>query len=123
MENGYFKTGDLGYTDGNVLYITGRKKNLIILENGKNFSPEQVESRLSELPYMKECIVVPKKQAKNTLLTAKIYLENKPESLKADIERINKSLPVYMRIDDYEIMDKEFEKNAAGKIIRSKYAG
>lgn len=122
MVNGYFKTGDFGYTDGNILYITGRKKNLIILENGKNFSPEQVESKLLELPYIKECIVIPKKQEKNTLLIAKIYLEYKSENLKEDIEKINKSLPVYMRIDDYELMDKEFEKNTTRKIIRSQYA-
>ena len=122
MENGYFKTGDFGYTDGNILYITGRKKNLIILENGKNFSPELLESKLLELPYIKECIVVPEKTGKNTLIVAKLFLENKSEHIKDDIEKINKLLPVYMRIDDYEIMDKEFEKNTAKKIIRSKYA-
>lgn len=122
MEDGYFKTGDLGYTDGNILYITGRKKNLIILENGKNFSPEQVESKLLELPYIKECIVVPKKRKNNALIVAKLFLESKSEHLKDDIEKINNSLPAYMRIDDYEIMDKEFEKNSTKKIMRSKYA-
>ena len=57
MKNGYFKSGDFGYKKVNILYITGRKKNLIILENGKNFSPEEIEEKLLELPYIKECIV------------------------------------------------------------------
>lgn len=121
MKNGYFKTGDFGYKKGNVLYITGRKKNLIILENGKNFSPELIEEKLLELPYIKECIVTTRKQKNNTIIVAKLYIDGDKSSIEKDIERINTIFPKYMHIDDYEIMDTEFEKNSTKKIIRSKY--
>lgn len=119
--NGYFRTGDFGYKKDNVLFITGRKKNLIILENGKNFSPEVIEAKLAELSYVKECIVVPVKKKSNTLIVAKIYPEGEISSLKEDIEQINAGFPQYMHIDEYEIMEDEFEKNSTKKIIRSKY--
>lgn len=121
MVNGYFRTGDFGYKEDNVLYVTGRKKNLIILENGKNFSPEVLEAKLLELPYVKECIVTTKKRATNTLIVALIYPEGETGSLKEDILKINAGFPPYMRIDDYEITETEFEKNSTKKIIRSKY--
>jgi len=121
IKNGYFKTGDFGYKKGNVLYITGRKKNLIILENGKNFSPEVIEEKLVELPYVKECIVTTRKQKNNTIIVAKLFIEGDMSSLENDIEKINLVFPKYMHIDDYEIMEEEFEKNSTKKIIRSKY--
>ena len=121
IKNGYFKTGDFGYKKGNVLYITGRKKNLIILENGKNFSPEVIEEKLIELSYVKECIVTTRKQKNNTIIVAKLYIDGDMSSLETDIEKINSVFPKYMHIDDYEIMEEEFEKNSTKKIIRSKY--
>lgn len=121
IKNGYFKTGDFGYKKGNVLYITGRKKNLIILENGKNFSPEVIEEKLIELSYVKECIVTTRKQKNNTIIVAKLYIDGDMSSLENDIEKINSVFPKYMHIDDYEIMEEEFEKNSTKKIIRSKY--
>ena len=121
IKNGYFKTGDFGYKKGNVLYITGRKKNLIVLENGKNFSPEVIEEKLSELSYIKECIVTTRKQKNNTIIVAKLYIDGDMSSLENDIEKINSVFPKYMHIDDYEIMEEEFEKNSTKKIIRSKY--
>jgi len=121
IKNGYFKTGDFGYKKGNVLYITGRKKNLIILENGKNFSPEVIEEKLNELSYVKECIVTTRKQKNNTIIVAKLYIDGDMSSLENDIEKINSVFPKYMHIDDYEIMEEEFEKNSTKKIIRSKY--
>ena len=121
IKNGYFKTGDFGYKKGNVLYITGRKKNLIILENGKNFSPEVIEEKLIGLSYVKECIVTTRKQKNNTIIVAKLYIDGDMSSLENDIEKINSVFPKYMHIDDYEIMEEEFEKNSTKKIIRSKY--
>ena len=117
MDKGYYKTGDLGYIKDKVLYITGRKKNLIILPNGKNFSPECIENKLLQLSYVKDCVVY----LKDKKILAKIVLEDQTTSLDKDINLINNDFPYYMRIDDYEIMETEFEKTSTKKIIRSKY--
>lgn len=131
--DGYYKTGDIGYLEGDILYITGRKKNLIILKNGKNFSPEAVEKELLRLHYVKECLVTDERRNSVDVIVAKILLDGeavnsadvgdvcKSGRLKKDIDLINRTLPSYMRIDDYEIVPEEFEKTASNKIIRSKY--
>lgn len=118
--DGYLKTGDLGRVENNVIFVTGRKKNLIITNNGKNFSPEVVESKIMEIPYIKECVVTTKN--KNDVL-AKVYMEEPVEEsvLKSDIKRINKTLPKFMHIDCFEIMQEEFEKTSSKKIRRDKY--
>lgn len=123
MKDGYYLTGDYGYKDGNILYVTGRKKNLIILENGKNFSPEPVENKLMELSYVKECLIVARKVRENSIIKALIFPEEKvtEDIIKKDIDDVNKLFPSYMKIDDYEIMPEEFEKTSTRKIIRSKY--
>ncbi|MDE7447408.1 MAG: AMP-binding protein [Lachnospiraceae bacterium] len=122
--DGYYKTGDLGYLEGDILYITGRKKNLIILKNGKNFSPEAIEKELLRLPYVKECLVTAEVRNSAEVVIAKILLVSNADNdgsggqLKTDIEAINRSFPAYMRIDDYEIVSKEFKKTSSKKIIR-----
>ncbi|MBQ8983125.1 MAG: AMP-binding protein [Lachnospiraceae bacterium] len=154
MRDGYYATGDIGYTEGKVICVTGRKKNLIILENGKNVPPEYLEDKLNGLPYVKESLIVPKRAGgRNRILLAKIVLvedvtddikdeRNQTEDedteqtgaqgqdkvfaqleerLKQDIREINESLPSYMRIEDYEIMREEFEKNSSKKIKRNLY--
>ncbi|MBE5870745.1 MAG: hypothetical protein E7294_05755 [Lachnospiraceae bacterium] len=123
MEDGYFKTGDLGYVEGKVIFVTGRKKNLIILGNGKNFSPEAVEKKLLELPYVTECIVTSRVESNNEIVVAKVYMEKPEDRLEDDIRQINKTLPGFMKIDRFEIMEKEFEKNSSRKIRRNMYAG
>ena len=132
--DGYYKTGDIGYLEGDILYVTGRKKNLIILKNGKNFSPEVIEKELLRLPYIKECLVMADVRNSAEIVIAKILLvsnadnedkvcnESEAEKLKKDIEAINRTLPSYMRIDDFEIVSEEFEKTSSKKIIRGKYA-
>ncbi len=124
MKDGYFCTGDIGYTEGRVIYVTGRKKNLIILENGKNVAPEYLEDKINRIDYVKESLVVEKKTEKgNSILTALVVLSENvsEEKIKQDIDKINETLPGYMHIDDYKIMSKEFEKNSSRKIIRSLY--
>lgn len=144
--DGYYKTGDIGYLDDNILYVTGRKKNLIILKNGKNFSPEVIERELLRLPYVKECLVTAGSRNSADVVIAKILPASNAGSdsrtgndgntdnegntgngsiagqLKKDLEAINRSLPSYMRIDDYELVSEEFEKTSSQKIIRSRYA-
>lgn len=120
MVDGYYKTGDLGYKNGNVLYVVGRKNNLIVLPNGKKFSPETVENRLMQLGYVKECLVLCQKGTSKIL--AKVLLDNRlHKDFDKDIAEINSTLPYYMRIDDYEIVDREFDKTTTKKIIRRKY--
>lgn len=123
FKNGYYKSGDIGYIKDNILYITGRIKNLIILENGKNFSPEEIEQKLLNIPYIKECVVTSRQQNNISIVVAKLYIEGNSKNIQKDINKLNKSLPSYMNIDKYEIMESEFEKTSTKKIIRSKYAG
>lgn len=120
MVEGYYKTGDLGYKDGNILYVTGRKKNLIILENGKNFSPEPIEEKLLTLDYIQECLVTARKRKETSMVVALLFSETEidRDRLEKDIKNINASLPSYMQIDDYEIMQAAFEKTSTKKIIR-----
>ena len=96
---------------------------LVISLSGRldaNTSP-LFEEKILNLGYVKECIVTVKKKNKVSIIVAKIYMEEVNEKLDEDIKKINESLPNYMNIDEFEIMDKEFEKNSSKKIIRSKY--
>lgn len=123
MKDGYFCSGDCGYIKDRRLYITGRKKNIIILDNGKNISPEVIEEKLYALSWVTECMITVKTVHNRPLLCALIYSEEPPDKnkLEADIEHINKCLPEYMHIDDCRLMDGEFRKNSARKILRRLY--
>lgn len=122
-EDGWFKTGDLGRLDEHgALYLTGRIKNLIVLSNGKNISPEGIEAKIYTIPYVKEVIVY----GKNDKITAEVYLsETVSEArklIKRDIERLNRQLPQIQNIEDIVIRDTEFPKTTTKKIKRD-YGG
>lgn len=121
--DGYFKTGDLGYVEDDVIYITGRKKNLIILSNGKNVSPETIEQKLLNISYIKECVVTTRMVKNNQIIVAKLYMEEQSDKLDEDIKKVNSELPNYMQIDEYEILAEEFKKNSTKKIRRNMYVG
>jgi len=123
MHDGYFATGDIGYTEDRVIFVTGRKKNLIITENGKNVPPEYLEAKLAKLPYVAESLVIPSRSGKATVLKALIVLKENEDgkTLSEDIKRINSELPDYMHIDEHEIMKTGFEKNSSKKIRRNLY--
>ena len=117
----WFKTGDIGYMDADgFLYISGRKKNVIILNNGKNVYPEEVEfALLKKLPYVKEAVV----SANNNEIIAEVFLDtdNSPNcasQLDTDIIELNKILPPYMNINKTVIRDTEFPKTSSKKIKR-----
>lgn len=127
MDEGWFKTGDLGYIDmDGFLYITGRKKNLIILESGENVSPEELEGYVVNLPLVSEVVVY---EDGNNIM-AEIFpdadyakesdITDIETELMAQITDINKGLPRYKHIHGLRLRDSEFEKTTSKKIIRYK---
>ncbi|NLB21606.1 MAG: AMP-binding protein [Clostridium sp.] len=131
-EDGWFKTGDLGYLDKKgALYITGREKNLIILANGKNVHPEELEDYITaNLSYVKEVVVYAPISPDGTdvMIIAEAYIEDEflrtigvdeaKKKFKEDVTRINRKLSTYKRIQEVLIRDCEFEKTCTRKIKR-----
>ena len=121
FEDGWFKTGDLGSIDeDNFVYITGRKKNLIILNNGENVSAEELENLIYKIPYVSEVLVY----GKNQKIVAEIYIdpENNIEAseMNVEIDRLNRNIPAYKNIDQIILRDVPFEKTTTKKIKRYK---
>lgn len=125
LVDGWLRTGDLGYVDeDNFVFITGRKKNLIILKNGENVSPEELENEISKSPLVKEIIV----RDNDSVIEAEIFpdleyaqkkrVKDVPGKLQEVIDEYNKGLPVYKRIHGLKIREEEFEKTPSKKIKR-----
>ncbi len=130
-EDGWFKTGDIGYMDeDNYIYITGRKKNVIILSNGKNVFPEEIEEHLSmKSDIIAESVVLGRANASGeTVITAIIYpnpdfsKDKSKDEILAEVKNavtdVNRLLQVYKQIRDIEIRETEFEKTTTRKIKR-----
>ena len=114
--DGWFHTGDLARMDEEgFYYITGRKKNLIILASGENVSPEELEKKLALCPAITECIV----KEKGHKICAVIYCpEDKQEEVRAFVIEVNRSLPLYKRISAVEFTAEPLPRNALGKLLR-----
>ena len=119
----WFNTGDLGRLDDEgYLFITGRKKNLIILSNGENISPEEIENIVkSNLVYVSEIVVY----AENNSICAEIYIDKEQfpgiteEKVKIDVNNLNKTYASYKNIGVIKLRDEEFKKTTTRKIIRN----
>jgi long-chain acyl-CoA synthetase len=127
--DGWYRTGDLGYIDkNNYLYITGRIKNLIILDNGENVSSEELETIFGKVSLVKEIVIHTQKNKERLLLTAtvfpdELYLkENSIMDVQGELEKeffqINSNLPPYKRVQLIKLRSTEFEKTSSGKIKR-----
>ncbi len=137
IRDGWFYTGDMGYMDEDgFVYITGRKKNVIITKNGKNVYPEEIESLLNENEYIQESLVYGKEENNDVVITADIrlnteYIEEKwkdnPKTLEElkqiiweEVKKINNNLVTYKHVKEINIREKEFEKTTTMKIKRYK---
>lgn len=115
----WFYTGDLGRMDKRgFLYFQGRVKKLIVLSNGENVSPEELETRLYQLDGVRDAIVY----EKNQQITAEVYADPAvfPDeaALWCSVSEINRHLPPYKQIGNLIYRESEFEKNATQKIKR-----
>ena len=135
LQDGWFRTGDYGYVDNKgYLYITGRKKNIIVLQDGKNVFPEEIEEYLGAIDHIKECVVVGRQKDSDLAITALVYpdfeytdsigLKSKEEVYNAIREQINitnRKLVGYKRVVAVEFVEEEFEKTPSRKIKRFLY--
>lgn len=116
----WFRTGDIGRVDEDgFVYITGRQKNIIILSNGKNVYPEELEAVVQNVPGVDECLVY----GKNDMLCVEVYTETPEEKdrIKKDIQALNDTLPSQKHIRNISFRDTEFEKTSTKKIKRFLY--
>ena len=127
---GWYHTGDLGIIDaeGNV-FIKGRSKNMLLGANGQNIYPEEIEDKLSSLPYVTECVVIQKGDKLYGLVYADPDEVRKggltPEALdrqmELNLQELNQIIPVYARLQALKLMPEEFEKTPKKSIKRYKY--
>ncbi|MBR2547759.1 MAG: AMP-binding protein [Eubacterium sp.] len=136
LEDGWLHTGDLVSLDSDgYIYIRGRKKNVIVLKNGKNVYPEELEDLIDALPYITESMVYGQQRhkdgdSKDLTICARIVYD--PEAVgedaadtaalnakvQHDIDAINETLPTYKQIHRFELTDQQMEKTTTGKIKR-----
>ena len=135
FKDGWFRTGDFGYKDEEgFIFITGRKNDIIVLRNGKNVYPQELEFLISKLPYVAECMVFARNETNtDTLLMAKIvynkevmekdYPDTKKEEyekiIMKDIKEINKTLPTFKHIKKIIVTDEPMIKTTTQKVKRN----
>ncbi len=135
FEGGYFHTGDMGYMDEKgFIFITGRKKFVIVTKNGKNIYPEEIEMLINESPFVAESMVYGEvdPDSSDEIITASIYpdleaISNEfgktdselvEKTLNGLIKEVNKNLVNYKKVKTVKVRDREFVKTTTGKIKR-----
>lgn len=135
FKDGWFKTGDYGYIDDEgFIFITGRKNDIIVLRNGKNVYPQELEFLISKLPYVAECMVFARNESNtDTAIVAKIvynkevmekdYPDTKKEDYEKiiwkDVKEINKTLPTFKHIKKVIVTDEPMIKTTTQKVKRN----
>ena len=132
--DGWFRTGDYGYiTEDGFIYVTGRKKDIIVLQNGKNVYPQEIEFLINKLPYVTESLVYQRgKDKTDTMLCAKIVYDKDlikeklgkktekeyQELIWEKIKEINQQLPVFKNIKKISITTEQLIKTTTQKVKR-----
>ncbi len=132
IKDGWFHTGDLAYFDKDgYLFITGRKKNVIVMKNGKNVFPEEIETLVNLLPYVSESMLFSRDKANDVVLWLKVvydeeYLkeegitvEQLNDIFEKDLEEINKSMPSYKMVKKFFLSDRPTIKTTTLKTKRN----
>ena len=132
-ENGWFYTGDLARIDKDgFIYIAGRKKNVIVLQNGKNIFPEEIEILINKIEGIKESMVYGMPDDGDLKISAKIVYDRKAmkelygiesdekieEFINEEIKKINKTMPAYKYVRDIIVTEEELIKTTTLKIKR-----
>ena len=138
FDDGWFKTGDIGFFDEDgFLHINGRQKNVIISKSGENVFPEEIEDILNRNPFVQECMVFGEEDEKHTEIIAvqivtdaeafiefseknkvKITTELVNDIISEAVKETNKELPAFKQIRKFYVRDSEFEKTTTQKIKR-----
>ena len=138
FDDGWFKTGDIGFFDEDgFLHINGRQKNVIISKSGENVFPEEIEDILNRNPFVQECMVFGEEDEKHTEIIAvqivtdaeafiefseknkvKITPELVNDIISEAVKETNKELPAFKQVRKFYVRDSEFEKTTTQKIKR-----
>lgn len=132
LRDGWFHTGDIGRFDSDsYLYITGRIKNIIVLKNGKNVYPEEIEGYVYKIPYVKECLVYASvgSSGEESAIECVVYpdveraamdnIKDVEDVIRERIQAINSQISYYKRITNIMFRDTEFDKTTSKKIKRN----
>jgi len=129
-KDGWLKTGDLGIIDkNNFIYIRGRSKNMILGASGQNIYPEELEAKITNLPFVAECVVTEREKKlvamiypdMEALKTENIADDELPKIMEENRNKVNGELPKYEQISKIELVKEEFEKTPKKNIKRFKY--